>query len=68
MAYDDVPNSDPRGPICPACKRPILKEETKVLIHSRTGATYWHSECSRPIWDTITPALVRLGWLRIENP
>lgn len=65
MAYDDVPDSDPRGPICPGCHKPVLKDEPKVLIHSPIGGTtYWHGECSRPLWDKLTPLLSRLGWSR----
>jgi hypothetical protein len=67
MAYDDVPGSDPRGPWCPGCKRPVRKDEPATFMHFKgdpTGALgmsgRWHSECARPYWDTMTPVLKRL--------
>lgn len=62
MPYDDVPGADPRGPICPGCSAPVLSDEPRVLIHSYKSAVYWHAGCSRPMWDTLSPILLRLRW------
>lgn len=70
MAYDDVPNSDPRGPWCPKCGLPILEHDQSILIHApdQRSMTRWHAECARPLWDMITPTAIRVGWVRFEDP
>lgn len=67
MAYDDVPGSDPRGPWCPKCQKPIRPGEPTTRMHfkddpdgARGMSGPWHGECARPYWDTITPVLDRL--------
>ena len=71
MAFDAVPGGDPRGPWCPKCQKPILKDEPTTIMHfdddphgheGRSGKP-WHAECARPYWDKLTPLLDRLkGW------
>jgi hypothetical protein len=70
MAFDAVPGGDPRGPVCPKCRRPVLKDQpsTRMVfpddpdgLLGKTGQ--WHGECARPHWDTLTPVLQRLSRL-----
>lgn len=62
MAFDDVPNSDPRGPICPKCNYPILASQPATLVHYPQRVERWHGECARPLWDKLTPLMKRMGW------
>ena len=49
MAFDDVAGADPRGPICPSCRKPILSDEVSTAVADTvTGISYrWHVECLR---------------------
>lgn len=69
MAYDCEPGGDPRGPWCPKCRQPIRQGEPSTIMHFHEdphgemglSGRPWHAECARPYWDTVTPALKRLG-------
>jgi hypothetical protein len=68
MAYDAEPGGDPRGPRCPKCGDPIRQGQPWTIIHSDLdpdgsrgiGGLRWHSECARPLWDTLSGTLQSL--------
>lgn len=64
MPFDAEPWS--RDPVCPHCGLEIRPGTPRTLIHApdRRSSAYWHAECARLLWDTLTPLLRRLGWMR----
>jgi hypothetical protein len=69
MAFDVVPDSDPRGPWRPKCARPIAEGEPTTVMHFHEdpdgsrglSGKRWHAECARPYWDKFSQALDTLN-------
>ena len=58
---------DWEGPRCKGCKEPIEDGQPTTEMRftqdprGELGMSGpWHSECARPYWDTLTPALEKL--------
>ena len=66
VPFDGRPE-DWEGPRCTGCRELIEAGQRTTEMHFQNDpqgelglSGPWHSECARPYWDTVTPALEKL--------